>query len=299
MIEPTRPWPTPIDSHGIEPSRARSEDVIHLRQLFPLLLMLLAAAIAGGCTQKKKPTPGLVAESYHTLRDSLMNTPPGAAMDRWAEFLHFNDRYTIADTVYLEIGRLRAEADDGYHTARELARRGEFEQAEVLLLDLATHLPDTPAGASAREYLAFDFGIGRAQWLLARQRFEESETVARELLSRDLTPTQSNQVEAILDNLGYVAAANSQVERSETRNACRHLSIMLFQQFIEDGRYPSRFSIADIKDWAAYDSDLILRGLSAIENYETTGQGYSFEGVSVNGAHRFHVTDGSIQNLSN
>jgi len=257
--------------------------------------MLLAAAIASGCTQKKAPTPEPVAERYVALRDSLAGTPPGAAAERLAEFRQCNGRYTIADTVRLEIDRLRAAAGDGYHQARELARQGQFEQAEILLWDLAAYLPDTPAGTSAREYLAFEYGIGKAQWLMTRQRFDESEAVARELLTHDLTPAQSNQVEAILDNLGYVDAATSLTERQEAHSACRHLSIMLVQMFVEEGRYPSRFSIADVQDWAAHDSEFILRGLSAIEDYEATDQGYSFVGVSVSGTHRLRVQDGRIQ----
>ena len=51
----------------------------------------------------------------------------------------------------------------------------------------------------------------------------------------------------------------------------------------------------DVKDWPAHDSEFIQRGLSAIEDYEATDQGYSFVGVSVNGTHRIRVTDGSVE----
>jgi hypothetical protein len=261
-----------------------------------MLSILLAVMIAGGCSRTQTPTPQPVAAHYHALRDSLSAEPPGVASHRLAEFLRRHAAYTITDTVQSEIDRLQASAADEYHEARELARQGDFEQAEILLWDLAAYLADTPAGAGARDYLEFDFPFNKAQWLLTRQRFDESEAVARELLTRDLTPTQSNQVETILDNLGYVDAATSLVERQDARNACRHLSVMLVQQFVEEGRYPSRFSIADVKSWGAHESEFILRGLSAIEDFEATEQGFSFVGVSIHGTHRIRVTDGRLQN---
>lgn len=269
-----------------------------MRRTAVMLPLLLAAVLCAGCSQKKTPAPAPVAESYHALRDSLSDAPPAAAANRLAEFQHLHARYTLSDTVLLEVDRLRAVAADGYHEAREMARRGEFDRAEILLQDLATYLPGTPAGSSAAEYLAFDFGMSKAQWLMARQRFGESESAARELLDHELTPVQANQVEALLDNLGYVDAAFSQVERQDARNACRHLSVVLMQQFVEEGRYPSRLSIRDIEDWPAHDSEFVLRGLSAIEGYRMTDQGYSFVGVSTSGAHRIRVTDGRMEVVS-
>jgi len=70
---------------------------------------------------------------------------------------------------------------------------------------------------------------------------------------------------------------------------------MLATRFVEEGRYPSRLTIRDVEGWYAHDSEYILRGLSAIEEYRASDRGFSFVGVSKSGRYRLRVTDGRIQ----
>jgi hypothetical protein len=112
---------------------------------------------------------------------------------------------------------------------------------------------------------------------LIRQRHEECEAVALKLLEFDPTSYQA-----------------SQVERANVRSACRHLTIMLVQQCVDEGRYPSSLSIADSASWGSQESEFILRGLSSIEDYETFENSFSFTGVSSKGHHCVRVVDGQV-----
>jgi tetratricopeptide (TPR) repeat protein len=260
---------------------------------FLMVTILLSVVI--GCAKEKAPTPPSVAAQFYALLDSLVNDPPGAAVDSLEAFLHQYGTYQIADMVRTELNRFREKARGRYHEARELARRGEFDDAERILEDLAQHLADTPDGENAKRYLEFEFYFSKAKWLMVRQRYEECEVVARALLERDLTAFQADQVEMILDNVGYVDTALSLSERANARNACRQLSIMLAQQYVEEGIFPSSLSFSDVKSWGPHNSEYILRGLSAIEDYKASKHSFSFVGVSENGRHRIRVVDGQIQ----
>jgi hypothetical protein len=258
------------------------------------LMVLIVLSILTGCSGDKTPTPPTVTAHFHALLDSLDEAPPGAAVARLESFSRAHLDYEIADSVQAEIVQVRVAAKGRYHEARELARRGEFDQAELILLDLAQHLSDTRDGESARRDLEFDFFFGKAQWHLIRQQHEECEAVASKLLEFDLTSYQASQVEMLLDRAGDVDAAFSQVERANARSACRHLTIMLVQQYVDEGRYPSSLSIADIASWGPQESEFILRSLSSIEDYETFENSYSFTGVSSKGHHRVRVVDGQV-----
>jgi tetratricopeptide (TPR) repeat protein len=271
-------------------------------RLFALIIIAATASSATmvGCAAEKEapetvqPTPLEVKVEFFALLETLDDDRPGAAVEGLQTFLSENKSYEIADTVRNEIERFRSYADGRYHEARELAREGRFERAEEILEDLA-HLPDTPDGEGAREHLEFDYYLGKAQWLLMRQRYRESASVARALLEQDLTPTQANQVESILDNVGHVDAALAHAERTNAHNACRHVMVMLAQQFVEEGRYPSDLSIELLKNWDPHGSGSVLRALSSIEDYRASRDTYSFVAVSAQGQHRIRVVDGEIQ----
>ncbi len=270
---------------------------------FVLIIIVITALSSTliGCSAEKdapetaQPTPPEVQAQFFELLDTLDDDRPGAAVEGLQAFLSENKAYEIADTLRLEIERCRAFADGRYHEARELARQGRFERAEEILEDLAL-LPDTPDGENAGKHLEFDFYLGKAQWLLLRQRYREAATVARSLREQDLTPTQTDLVETILDNVGHVDAVLAQAERTNAQNACRHLTVMLAQRFIEEGRYPPDLSLEVLESWDPHGSRSILRGLSSVEDYRTSRNTYSFVAVSAKGQHRIRVVDGEIQN---
>jgi tetratricopeptide (TPR) repeat protein len=246
-------------------------------------------------TQTLRPTPPEIVAQYQSLLAGLDEDRPGSSVHSLQAFLEENGIYEIADTVRSDIDHYRTLAEGRYHEAREYARQGQFDRAERILQDIARYLPDTPDGAAARGHLEFDFYFGKAQWLLVRQRYTESAQVARSLLDRDLTPTQVDQVETILDNVGHVDASLAMAERSKAQAACRQLAVVLAQQYVEEGAYPSRFSLADAKARDPFGSRSIARALSSIEDYRASQDGYSFVAVSARGRYRIRVVDGNVQ----
>lgn len=267
-----------------------------MRGAICLFIVCYLAASLFGCTGERASTPREVEVQFHSLLDSLDQDSPGASVAALEAFVHQYGDYDIADTAQVEIDRFRAETEDRYHEARELARDGDFDRAEHILVDLADHLADTPDGENAQRFLEFEFYFSKAKWMMVHQRFEECGAVARELLEGDLTAYQSEQVEMILDNVGYANTAVSMSERANAQNACRQLSMMLTQRFVEEGLYPQSLSLSDVEDWESYSSESIIRGLSAIEDFKTSTHTFSFVGVSSSGRHRIRVEDGRIEN---
>src|SRR5262245_49566173 len=155
--------------------------------------VFVAAYLLASCTQEPGPTPQDVSTRFHAMLDTLDVNHPGAALLALDTFMNNNPSYTVADSVEREILEWRGAIQGRYHQARELARDGEFDRAERMLKDLAL-LPQTEDGASAAQHLEFEFYFEKAKWLMVRQRFQESEAVARELLSRDLNRFQRDQV---------------------------------------------------------------------------------------------------------
>jgi hypothetical protein len=284
-----------------------------MRLIYILTTVAVASLALGGCSAEKEspepswgmtrlslpdtllPTPTEVKAEFLALIETADPERPGANARSLHEFLRRNISYEIADTVRIEVERHRTAAVGRYHSARELVRQGQFDRARQILEDLAHNLPNTQEGESARAYLAFDFDMGKAKWLMVRQRFVECEAVARALLERDLTPNQIAQVEDILDSVGYVAAAQVQAERSTAENACQQLRVMLANIFVERGVYPSTLTLEDVEELDPYISRDIMRGLSAIEDYRITRDGYSLVAVSARGNHRVRIVDGDLQ----
>ena len=265
---------------------------MRLRNLI-LVAIVLSAAVSG-CS-RSKPTSPEVDVAFRTLLETMGPERPGAAVARLIEFRETHSKYDIVTEADSLIDRFRSAAVGRYHQARELAREGDFDVAEGILEDLATYLPKTPDGESAKEHLAFEFYLGKAQWLMVRQRWQESTDVVRPLLERDLTREQKDQVETILDGAGIVGAARSQAGRAQARAACRQLMIFLETMYVDEGHYPSRLSLSDVEKWDPQGSRSILRALSAIEGYKQTDHGYSFVAVSVGNEDRIRVVDGVIE----
>jgi hypothetical protein len=262
------------------------------RGLLSFALVALAA-LSSGCAREKAPTPPDVEARFRALLDTLDTDSPGVSAQRLGAFLEEAGRYQIADSVQMEMDSFRAATEGRYHEARALAREGEFDRAEHILEDLA-RLPDTPDGESAANHLKFDFYLEKARWLLVRQRFQESEAVARELLTRDLNRFQVDEVEKILDYGGHVDAALEMSSRQKARNACQQLVVLLANVYVNDGQYPSTLSVADLERLDAYGAPTISSSLASIEDYRATTDHYTLVAVS-KGGHRFRIADGLIE----
>ncbi len=162
-----------------------------------------------------------------------------------------------------------------------------------MLKDL-TFVPETEDGAAAERHLEFEFYYEKAKWLLVRQRFEESEVVARSLLEQDLNRFQRDQVEQILDHVSNVDAAIGMSQSTQAEAACRQLIVYLANLYVNDGRYPDSFSLSDLESMDPYSSRSIARELASIDDYQATQDHYSLVAVSKHGQ-RFRIVDGNIE----
>jgi hypothetical protein len=282
-----------------------------MRHYTPTLALLAIFFLNLGCAQQERsaqqsddssadpveliqPAPPEVASELVRILDSASEQLPGAAVTMFEAFLAEHHGFETDRLARTEIDHYRSLAIGRYRQARELAREGHFTAAEAILVDVATHLPDTPDGKSALEHLQYEFYINQAQHYLVRQRFAEAEEVARSLRERELTPTQAETVEQILDSVGHVGAALGQVEKQSTMSACRQLMVMLAQQYVEEGTYPSELSMETIASWDDMMSRSIRRSISSIENYRASDNLYSFTVVSSSGNQRIKVVDCEI-----
>jgi hypothetical protein len=241
-----------------------------------------------------QPAPPEVASELVRILDSASEQLPGAAVAMFEAFLEEHHGFETDRLARTEIDHYRSLAVGRYRHARDLAREGHFNAAETILVDLSTYLPETPDGESAKKHLEYDFYMNQAQHYLVRQRFAEAETVARALLAKDLTPTQAETVEQILDSVGHVGAALGQVEKQSTMAACRQLMVMLAQQYVEEGSYPAELSMETIGSWDEMMSRSIRRSISSIEGYRASDNLYSFTVVSSSGKQRIKVVDCEI-----
>lgn len=277
------------------------------------VLLLTLTSLAVGCTssEPRQETPpvdreatppvALPVQPPEDVSIELVETleradtmRPGEAVVTLQAFLERHHGYTTDEMLVGEIERHRERADDLYHEARDRTRDGDYAEAESILRDLATHLPDTPIGEQAREHLNFRFYLIQAQQLLLKQRFGEAGEVAHRMLELDLTPSQAEQAERILDVVQHSTAALDVVERQSAEQATRQILVMLAQKMVEEGRYPSRLTLDELEKWDPFNGRSVQRALSRIEGYRPSGQSVSFTAVSRSGEQRVEVVDGEI-----
>jgi hypothetical protein len=260
----------------------------------PAILAFLAAATFALCSCKRelRPTPAAVADHYHALVDTLDDARPGACAAALTKFLEEAGRYQIADSARAQIRHFELMAHGGYHEARELAREGEFDRAEEMLQDLSWL--DTEDGRSAHEHLRFEFYMEKARWLLVRQRFDEADAVARELLGHDLNRFQRNEAEKVLDYTGNVGAAMQMAKGTEERSACKQLTVFLATMYVDNGTYPETFSLEDLQQMDPYNAQAMGRMFSSFDEYQASRDHYSLVAVAKSG-HRYHIVDGEVK----
>lgn len=259
-----------------------------------LVCIVVLASIGMGCSEPT-PTPPSVDAEYRTLVQSLEDELPGASVQHLSRFLRANADYDLAAEVEGEIERVIGLAEGRYRLARDLARDGDFEGAEEVLRDLATHLPETSDGEQAIEHLEFDFDFGKAQQLMAGERWVEAGETVRPLLDRDLTRAQESRVQAILDAAETVGVAVARADRAQAMADTRMVTLFLEMTYAEKGRYPRRLSLSDVAEWDPVGTRSLLQTLSAIEDYTFRESSYSFTAVSADGQHRIRVVDGLIE----
>lgn len=256
--------------------------------------LTLLACLAAGCEEQKTTTPPAISERFHALLDTMHAETPGASSVALESLLQESEGYTIADSVEKELERLRVATEGRYRVARALARDGEFDLAESILQDLA-RMSGTDDGESARQHMDFEFYLEKARWLLVHQRFEEATEVARELQSRDLNPLQVNETEKILDYTGLADDAMVMTAHHNARNACKQLIVYLATIYVDNGTYPSSFSIADMEQMDQYGAKAFTKAIASIEEYKASQDHYSLVAVG-NDGERYRIVDGELKN---
>ena len=168
-----------------------------------VVLASLAAVFLWGCLPTKSAPPELRA-SYQELKARLDDDTPGDSIRKLEAFKKTCAGYDLSKTVAEEIARLRAEIPGRYHMGRELAREGDFSRAESVLADLADNVPETEDGRRAKEFLAFDFYLFKAQRLMMERSLDEAEKTLQELLARNPGGARVEEAERLL--VGFPAA---------------------------------------------------------------------------------------------
>jgi len=239
--------------------------------------------------------PDSVVARLQILVASLDPERPGASAAQLRGFLETHSGYTTDAIVGDNLKLLGEAAEARYQQAREFARRGDFDVAEAILVDLATHLPDSPGGRMASDHLAFDFHLNRAHHHLYRQRFDEAAEIVTELRGRDLTVEQSQMVEQILDNVGHVNAAKSLIERQQGEAEVRQIMLAVVTEMVTENEFPADLTLPGLRrsQWFSGSLDTIAR----IEGYRTRGDTYSFTAITRSG-HRIEVVDGQLRRHS-
>ncbi len=260
-------------------------------------VFLLTAAIVlctPGCVDKVE-TPLQVLEEYQELITSLDPDRIGDSIERLESFRDRHRRYVIMRSAEKEIEALGRQVPDRYHLARELARDGDYERAETILLDLTKHFAQSPDGRNAAEYLKFEFHFSMAQQLLMARRPDLAELVARQLASRRLTAIQTQQLERLLDSITTTIRAQGQADQARAQSASRQIQVLLAQRYVEYDSYPEELTLETLDLLNRDRADRIRSDLSAIEGYQTSGRGFSMTTVSRNGGYRFLVTEKGVE----
>lgn len=264
-----------------------------MKRALVILSLILAALIILSCG--KKQTPEHVLKSYEKLKSELGQDAIGESIKKLEDFGKMNRSYKIADVVSEEIKKLREKIDGRFHFAKELARSGEFEQAEKILKDLAQYFPDTEDGKLAKKDLQFDFYMFKAQTLTMKRQLDEAEQIIKELLEKDISSDQKEIAERLLDSISISKQATEQSRLANMKSFCANLRILLEMYYNENGSYPAHLSLDSLKLGDQSTTERAREYLSAIESYTTSNNHFSFIAVSKDGKTRLRVTQDGIK----
>lgn len=275
------------------------------------LVLAGLAILVLGCGPEGPPRGGQVSQDRTTAAVTVVQDPPdsvltqlqvvvadvdpawpGASSARLRAFLAAHSGYTTDAVVHENLAELAAVTEPRYLQARDLAREGAFDEAEAILQDLATHLPESPGGEKARDHLSFEFHIGKAQHHLYRQRFAEAGRIVAPLRERDLDVQQARMVEQILDNVGHVTAAMSVIERQQAEGEVRQILVALMTEMVTEGEFPPDLTLPQLRRSRWFSGS--LESIAQLRDYRVGNGTVSFTAVTPSG-HRVRVVEGQLQ----
>jgi hypothetical protein len=276
-----------------EPVRGNTSWRENMKPYAILILCLFLATIfaCGG----REVTPPDVEEAYFKLRSELDADSLGESIKLLEDFLEAHADYQIVAVIKQDISQLRDQVEGRFHVARELARGGELERAEKILLDLIEYFPDTDDGEMGERHLQFDFYMFKATQLMMDGDLDNAEQAVREVMTNDLTVQQTEHAENLLDGLSKARHSKAMSQVHSRRAACQRLHVNMAVYYVEYDGYPENLSIDSLDFMDSTSQRFIRKNLSAIEDYEVSKRNFSLVAVGKDGKTRFRVTQDGVE----
>ena len=140
----------------------------------------------------------------------------------------------------------------------------------------------------AKQFMAFDVHMIKANRLINDKRFAEAEKTLRDLSTAELSPAQARQVEQALDTFHDSSIASLE-------NACRQLLVALQAFHAQDGQYPAALSLNNLPNLDPTFESQMKESISSIEGYRATRDTFSFVAVGKDGTSRQRVTERGLE----
>ena len=260
---------------------------------FPPLLLTAALAILAGC-DRPSDTPPEIERAYAVLTSRLNSGEPGQAVAQIKQFARQHAREPIARQAERDITYWQPQLDEAYLKARNLAREGQFERAEVMLRDLA-QAPEERSGKAAADFLALEFHHLRAADLMRRGDTAAAEAIARDLRkNQTLNESQQAANERLLDEIAGLRMATTAFQVPALQNAGRTLIAHLESKYRDNGMFPKTLDLND-PGLAAVRQTGQFASIGHIEGYAATQDKFSFTLVGKDAAQKVKVTEKGVQ----
>ncbi len=252
-----------------------------------LVSCLLACALAAGACEARRSATPEERTSQAALNASLEQERPGLSLLRLQDFARRHADSSIAADTEQEMQRWRDLLRPAYLRARDLARRGEFDEAQAVLSDLAL-VPEEPEGRLAREFLAFEFHKLKASRLLVTGDTAGAGQAARALLAQPLGDQEMHAAQQLADVAALAELGARMTRTSAFQSAARTLQVFLHGFYADNGAYPERLSL-DLPELSQMRDAGALRAIAAIESYAATTDTFSLIVVG-HGGERLRLT---------
>jgi len=249
---------------------------------------LIAGCLLLVACGSQQDTSAQVAARYTELKATLDPDTVGQSIQTLQTFKQGHAHERIVAQIDQDIGTLRGQAKDRFHLARELVRGNDITRAEKILHDLSIKLPDTEAGRMAKEFVAFELPMIKANRLANARRFSESEKTLRDVPTARLSPGQADQLER-----GREAMHDANIAGLE--NACRLIFNLLQAYRAQDGQYPVALSLNNLPELDRGVESQIKESIASIQGYQATRDTFSFVAIGKDGTSSQRVTERGLE----
>lgn len=263
---------------------------MHRRVRF-LSVVSAAAIFLAGCDQAPT-TPPEVERAYGALSATLNPDTPGHSVAMIRQFVREHPKDPIAARIERDTTTWQAPLNLSLTKAQQLMQAGNFERAEILLQDLAL-ATDQPAGTAAAELLAFDLPHLKALQLLDRGDLAGADTIARTLLTKQLTDAQRAFATKLMEQVNALRQATTMSHQSSLRSAAQALSAHMAAEKERLEEYPAFIDFGSNVLRTARNNGT-LSAMSGVDGFTSTKDTYALTVVGRSGQ-RIRVTEKGIQ----